>query len=265
MRVAGSSATFRDSRNQPSGRQACVQSRAYRSQLNTHRHGYAGLLFDRQKYLRVLVETLPEWETRVKTNKRVIGIEPTATGVTVQLEDGTSETGSIVIGADGLWSIVRQEMERIAGEQVFDPEYTGFSGIYGHGGAVAGLDIGNAYERHDDSSGMAMQVFTAPGKTFWGCYTRMEDGSGRERKYRRFSDAEADELAEKWLDMPIYGKTTFGDIWRAREVWGMTQLHAGSASKWHHGRMVLLGDAVAKVSDCDPPSWAVLTASSVHR
>lgn len=209
-------------------------------------------MFDRQKYLRLLVETLPERETRVKTGKRVVGIDTTASGVVVKLDDGTVETGSIVIGADGIWSVVRQEMEKQLGEKVFDPEYCGFTGVYGHGDAVEGLETFNGYERHDGLDGMGLQVFTSPTKTFWGCYMRAEDESEEGRKFKRYSEEDAEAAIQKWLNVPVYGKVTFGDVWKARELWGMTQAHAGRAKLWHWDRIVLVGDAVHKVSDSNP-------------
>lgn len=46
----------------------------------------------------------------IKLNKRVEIIEHTVNGVRVLIIDGTIEEGDIVIGADGVHSIVRSQM-----------------------------------------------------------------------------------------------------------------------------------------------------------
>lgn len=46
----------------------------------------------------------------IKLNKRVEIIEHTVNGVRVLIIDGTIEEGDIVIGADGVYSIVRSQM-----------------------------------------------------------------------------------------------------------------------------------------------------------
>ena len=48
-------------------------------------------------------------------NKKVTKIDHLADGVIVHCGDGTSYCGDMVVGADGIWSKVRQEMWR-AGE-----------------------------------------------------------------------------------------------------------------------------------------------------
>ena len=220
-------------------------------------HGYDSLMFNRQDYLQMLVESLPEGDKRVKTGRLVTGVQTTASGVSVRFEDGTSETGSIVIGADGIWSAVRREMERLSGDKIFEPEYTGYSGIYGHGGAVEGLIPSTGCERHDyGEDGFGMQVFTTPKKTFFGGFRKIpvsKDESGNDGTFKRYTETDADAFVKSLLDVPVYKDVKLGDIWKEKEVYGMTQIHAGMAKQWHWSRLVLVGDSAHKVSPCAIP------------
>lgn len=53
-------------------------------------------------------------KSKVLPDKRVVSIDQTADGVVVKCKDGSSYTGDIVAGADGIHSTVRYEMWRHA-------------------------------------------------------------------------------------------------------------------------------------------------------
>lgn len=75
--------------------------------------GYPSLWLDRQMLLKILYDNLKH-KDRVLTNKRVVHVEMSSTGVLVTTEDGSSYSGDILVGGDGVHSKVRQEMWRIA-------------------------------------------------------------------------------------------------------------------------------------------------------
>ena len=58
-------------------------------------------------------DQLPD-QTVVKTRKRVIDVTEHEDGIGVRLDDGTVEEGDIIIGCDGVNSIVRRAMWAIA-------------------------------------------------------------------------------------------------------------------------------------------------------
>ncbi|KAL4877585.1 hypothetical protein BJY04DRAFT_221957 [Aspergillus karnatakaensis] len=75
------------------------------------RHGYPFLTILRSDLLRILYENLKGRETRIRPSSEVVDIDTTSpTSVTVYLQNGSVETGSIVIGADGVHSMVRTKM-----------------------------------------------------------------------------------------------------------------------------------------------------------
>lgn len=70
----------------------------------------------------------------VEHGKRLASYEQTADGVTAHFEDGTTATGDVLIGADGMRSVVRATLAPDAPK----PEYTGLTGT---GGYVHGLGL----------------------------------------------------------------------------------------------------------------------------
>lgn len=72
-------------------------------------HGYDLMFFERRGFLQCLYDNLPD-KSRVLHGKNVSHLEETSDGVKVFLTDGTSQKGDIVIGCDGVHSLVRQAM-----------------------------------------------------------------------------------------------------------------------------------------------------------
>ncbi|KAM0103942.1 hypothetical protein ACP6JE_001309 [Aspergillus fumigatus] len=69
----------------------------------------------RRDLLQVLWESLPaEAQSKTHAQKKVSDIKTTETGVVVSCTDGTSYEGSMVIGADGAYSVVRKHIQLMA-------------------------------------------------------------------------------------------------------------------------------------------------------
>jgi 2-polyprenyl-6-methoxyphenol hydroxylase-like FAD-dependent oxidoreductase len=75
------------------------------------RLGYPFTFMDRQFLLQTLYDNLGD-KSKVLLNKRVSRVEQGHEGVTVYCRDGTSYKGDVVVGADGIHSVVREEMWR---------------------------------------------------------------------------------------------------------------------------------------------------------
>jgi 2-polyprenyl-6-methoxyphenol hydroxylase-like FAD-dependent oxidoreductase len=75
------------------------------------RFGYGVNFLNRQSLLRILYGSITNKEN-ILVGKRVSRIDHFQDGVAVQCEDGTLYQGTVVVGADGVHSIVRQEMWR---------------------------------------------------------------------------------------------------------------------------------------------------------
>lgn len=79
----------------------------------TARFGFPIITLDRQKVLEVLHERYPS-KSNIHVNKKVVEIQPLDHGACVVTEDGTMYTGDLIVGADGVHSLVRSEMWRLA-------------------------------------------------------------------------------------------------------------------------------------------------------
>lgn len=79
------------------------------------RHGYEPVFVDRQMSIEVLYDHLKD-KSKVLVDKRVVEVKPLATGVQVTTKDGSTYTGDILVGADGIHSTVRNEMWRLGDE-----------------------------------------------------------------------------------------------------------------------------------------------------
>lgn len=81
--------------------------------------GYGIATFTRSQLLRILYRNISdEGKGKIHTNKRVSRIEalPGDEGVRLHVQDGETYDADVVIGADGMHSIVRSEMWRMAKE-----------------------------------------------------------------------------------------------------------------------------------------------------
>ena len=78
-----------------------------------YRHGYPIPFVDRQKVLQTLYNKVQD-KSKILTRKKVKTIDNSeSTGVKITTTDGSVYSGDLVVGADGIHSIVRQEMARL--------------------------------------------------------------------------------------------------------------------------------------------------------
>lgn len=85
------------------------------------RTNYPVCFLDRQKVLQVLANHVKD-QRKIFLNKKVASIDHFSDKVIVHCTDGSSYTGDIVVGADGVASRVRQEMWRVAKEDISSGE-----------------------------------------------------------------------------------------------------------------------------------------------
>lgn len=91
-----------------------------------------GICISRPDLQRILYNSLPEGTVRNKAE--FVGFEETAEGIRAFFEDGRVATGNLLVGADGLYSKVRDRMN--GREKLEPPIYSGTScwrGLFGKG------------------------------------------------------------------------------------------------------------------------------------
>lgn len=203
------------------------------------------MLFNRGSFARTLVEALNNWGQHVKTDKKLVNIVHHEEGVRVEFADGSSEDGSVVVGADGVWSTVRDQIMTKAPEGLLDkssnPFEAPYAGVFGRTNCIEGLLPGsniNVYQQ-----GAHVQVFTSETEAQIIAYRRIP--VSRERTHFGHNDAE--DAAKPWLQVPVAENVTFGDLWDSKSAGGSANFDEGVLTWWHWGRMVLVGDAAHKV------------------
>ncbi|KAK0615250.1 hypothetical protein B0T17DRAFT_610203 [Bombardia bombarda] len=236
-------------------------------------HAYPWLFFPRNDMINMFHNHLPGKETRVHANKKATGIETTDKGVTVHCADGTSFTGSIVIGADGVNSTVRALMSKPLSstpdasasttitttdkaptptttdpEEPNTPMKTSYIALFARcTGMPDVLEPYTMCETH--SPRLAAQAIHNQTNFFFLLYITL-DVPTTDRK--RFTDADADAYVARpeVADFHITPTLTVSQAWPKKFWHHMTYSEEGLAPRWSDpvsGRVVLAGDSAHKM------------------
>ncbi|MFC4081125.1 FAD-dependent oxidoreductase [Amycolatopsis samaneae] len=186
---------------------------------------------------RVLQEETARRGIPVEHGKRLVGAETGEAGVTARFADGTSATGDVLVGADGLRSPVRRLIDRAAPE----PRYTGISVVYGY---ARGVPAAPGIYRMVRGRFAAFGCTTGPdGVTSW--FARVPDTE-------RSREEIAGTTSEQWRELARRAVSGDGESLSPAEiiaasgddVFGDHAYDLPSVPKWSTPGMVLVGDAV---------------------
>lgn len=220
-----------------------------------------------------MYDAVPD-KSKLLCNKKVQCIEESETGVKVTTTDGSEYNGSIVIGADGVHSVVRKHMfDALAatidiskdreGKDIFsysnqrqlpyiyififyDIELSvTYSCIYGISDPVKGLAEGDNHMVYRPGSSFLVAA-GKDGIVYWFFFQKL-DKTYRGNEFPRYTQQDADDTASHFADAKITSIVTFGEIYKRRQAAIKVPLEEGVFKHWHQGRKVLIGDAVHKV------------------
>lgn len=182
-------------------------------------------------------------EERIYTGKQLTNIVTQQQGVIAEFSDGSSYAGSIVVGADGIWSTVRDQIRQHTPEGLFldNPYQAAYRGIFGRAPLVEGITSGQGIEVHGD--GWLIQAFPSQKEIHMFIYKSIEPTTEKVR----FSSNVSDKLIEEFADVRLTEKVAFKDLWDKRFAQGIANFEEGVAEMWHWDRIALVGDAAHKV------------------
>ena len=205
---------------------------------------------------RVLQDEAARRGITLDRGRRLTGVQTGPDGVTAEFADGTTETGDVLIGADGLRSVVRRLIDPAADE----PRYTGLTVVYGYTQA-AGLPAAPGIYRMVRGSKAAFGFTTDPdGATFW--FARIPDGERSRAEIAAVTPAGWREFAhaafagEPLPCAEIIAAT--GD-----EVFGGHSYDVPETRVWSTPGMVLVGDAAHAASPASAQGASMALEDSV--
>ncbi|GKT84495.1 FAD binding domain-containing protein [Colletotrichum tofieldiae] len=213
-------------------------------------HGSGPVAFHRAHLIQALYDNLPESaKARYFTGKKLAGIESTETGVAVTCEDGSSYSGSIVLGADGVHSATRRQMRQLAiaedpaREEAWDavkPYKTNYQCMWASFPRLT--EVGQTYETYGTDRSAMYLSGTERGWIF--LYEKLPEIT---TERIAFSDEQLEEYAGKFADWPITETLKVKDVFKERFNAGGAGLEEGICKNWSwNGRIVLVGDAAHK-------------------
>jgi 2-polyprenyl-6-methoxyphenol hydroxylase-like FAD-dependent oxidoreductase len=208
-------------------------------------HGHPSMLFMRRDLMEVFYSKLPNRERYVVPNKKVSDIEQDDTSVMVTCADGSVFKGDVLIGCDGVHSIVRrlvfeqpdQQQTRLGSE---------YRGLFGSCPRPEGIAPCNITETHNRD--VVFMILCTDDTAFWLVTNRKDKFDSQ-----RYTSEDVQALVQKFRDHSVApgGKVTFGHLWEARNKVpgpGMYDYNEGIAEQWCKGRVVIVGDAAHRVS-----------------
>jgi 2-polyprenyl-6-methoxyphenol hydroxylase-like FAD-dependent oxidoreductase len=216
-------------------------------------------LMHRSALYRALVDAMSAAGIPLHSGKRLIGVDETGDALVARFDDGSTASGDVLIGADGIHSTVRSIIDPFAPR----PTYVGLLGVGGYSTAsVPNASIGTMY-------------FAYGKRAFFGYWNLPAGGAGWFSNLpceQRLSAVEARRTpATEWLER--LRETHVGDVPAAllAEHTAPEQLLIAGASEmlpgiphWHRGRMVLVGDSAHAPSSSSGQGVSLALESAVQ-
>ncbi|KAH7054186.1 hypothetical protein B0J12DRAFT_784266 [Macrophomina phaseolina] len=219
------------------------------------RHGYNTLVLARYELVRIL-ERYIERKDRLLVNKRLVSIDISDNGVVAHCEDGLSYEGSIIVGADGVRSTVRQEMWRLADElepgYISEQEKSGvrceYACLFGKCRPLENLQPGDSANTHLRGGNVGYMVGRSREIFFMRYWKLPGPYTVHPTAIPRFTEQDKQAEMKKYQDLPVSrdGQIQLKDIINNVERINITALPDYVFKKWYFRRVVMIGDAAHK-------------------
>jgi FAD dependent monooxygenase len=173
--------------------------------------------------------------------------------VKVRCADGTEFVGDIVVGADGIHSRVRQEMQRLLEEN--NPGSTArdqecitaeYNCMFGVSEPTSTLPPGHVHISQDIDHSALLFV----GKSSvpqWFFISKM-DQKYHGRSIPRFTKPQMEEQVTQYADFQFTKGLSFKDLLKTTTTMNYLALEEARHEFWTHGRIVCAGDSIHKMT-----------------
>ncbi|KAL4963745.1 FAD-dependent oxidoreductase [Aspergillus stella-maris] len=218
------------------------------------RHGYPIAFVDRQLVLEVLYKHLGQAQERVLTGKKVVKMDHRPDGIKVHCSDQTVFEGDLVVGADGVRSVVRHQMWEYMESKGLEREIAGdrqrmvsnYSCVFGISEPTPGLEPGIGHRTCTEGWSF-LESTSREGRVYWFLFKKLG------RKYfahevPRFDQANIDQYVEPFLEKPISNIVSFRDIYKRAISTTLVPLEEACYEHWAIDRWACIGDSVHKMT-----------------
>ncbi|KAK2808447.1 hypothetical protein FQN50_004655 [Emmonsiellopsis sp. PD_5] len=210
------------------------------------RHGYPMIFMERRAALGILYKYVDKG--KILTGKAVKGVELLEHCVKVTTGDGGVYTGDILVGCDGVHSIVRREMVRLAGERApgyFAPDEfkkmpCDYGCLFGISTSCAAIQPGTytgTFSRHP-----YLLLGGLGDRVFWFHFFKLDKRYYGDDIPKFTEEQKAGYLKERAEDIIAPG-LKFGDLAKNTVTCGITALPEFTFEQWHYDRIMTIGDA----------------------
>ena len=122
--------------------------------------------------------------------------------------------------------------------------------VFGISSPIKGLEAGNQITCFNNGWSI-LSIIGKGGRIYWFLMLKLE------QKYTadnapRFTHEDALRRCEKLCGAHYWKNIRFGDVWKRREVFSMTNLEESLFQTWHGHRVVCIGDSMHKVDPTFP-------------
>lgn len=234
--------------------------------------GYPLAFLTRADLLKVLYDHVKD-KSKVLTSKWVTAIDQDKSGATVHCKDGSSYTGDIVVGADGIHSAVKTLMQdhiEKSSPGSTEKDRNGVSAeyncIFGLGNPVKGeVQVGHSHRSYARDQSTLSFVGTG-GILYWFLFSKL-DKRYYGKDMPRYTKEDAVEAAKAFYDIHMTDQIKFDEVFEQRTFVNMScvgelqiqtawlelcanwvETEESQNEHWTSDRIVCIGDSVHKVS-----------------
>ncbi|KAG2155430.1 FAD/NAD(P)-binding domain-containing protein [Suillus clintonianus] len=222
-------------------------------QGSVERYGFASTMITRWDIQEVLLDAMEKKRLSIEWNAKVEDVEELSDGVVVRWREGSVEKErkvDLLVGADGIWSIVRSKMYAALNEPAPKPRYSGLVGVGGviDTSSVPGLAQYLTLERpvvmvHGRLGFFGMALFDRKEK-YAGWWTTYEASDRSKEEWKVPKDQIYGEILRRYSDwaFPIPQIINAAEaVDAAPFVWPVYEVE--NLQHWCSKSVVLVGDA----------------------